>query len=553
MQNTHLIKSLPRAFFLATCLFIHGRGHAQESNPPAPTLNRSSESPESFLGPEPAPRQRQAFVYITSRSIDEPMFIKCTRTVGAKKKGAGGEDEFAAPETTQDNAEAREEQANREALAWAHQVQNGQVDLAVSFSLPLLRYNIENQSFITGCRAPVLDLRMHGYPDMSIGPYMLPGISSLSIHGFDIFESICIPADSAKTMASELSTVQATRAVFVFAKVRLRPNSAKRDLSPGDSQCYSADIREYKIGFMRNPTTYDPLGLTPAINAKYSPLLTAAPYRRTESERKFLAVTKDRAWFSKQGGMVFRESGLCFRALFVNYESPTRQKIDGLSGGLRFLWFIMNNKLFIYDTLRDDQYSNYSMLDVEYSVEGQVLRLNGVPYVEDTNIRYDGDKIINGGARTDVSKTEPKGHSDSTEPHGQVPADSGEPKTIEINVPCNVAWFDTGVTLHAGQVADFRAEGEVQIADPILSFLKVAVSPAGRPEVKTTKSIKPSIAPDLIAQSLVGRIGVDGTPFQVGGSASVQVDRDGKLYLAANCQAFKSNSGTWKVVLTVTH
>ncbi len=103
-------------------------------------------------------------------------------------------------------------------------------------------------------------------------------------------------------------------------------------------------------------------------------------------------------------------------------------------------------------------------------------------------------------------------------------------------------WFDTGVTIGAGELADFTVSGELTMPD-------------GR---KATADGLDRGWKDLLRQfplnqakvgALVGRVSDQGAsvPFSIGTSGQVTMPTTGKLYLSANLSSDLSATGEYKV------
>jgi hypothetical protein len=121
-------------------------------------------------------------------------------------------------------------------------------------------------------------------------------------------------------------------------------------------------------------------------------------------------------------------------------------------------------------------------------------------------------------------------------------------------VPGNQPWTDISLDLNQGDQVTITASGTIKIApeDP-------GKTPAGDPSCvgPTGRKIDPTagtwLTPGLTCWSLVGRIGEDGVPFQIGTSVSISVETAGRLYLGVNDEKgrFGNNSGSWAVDITI--
>ena len=128
-----------------------------------------------------------------------------------------------------------------------------------------------------------------------------------------------------------------------------------------------------------------------------------------------------------------------------------------------------------------------------------------------------------------------------------VPQGQGSPSSFQL--PASAGWYDTGISLSASQVVTIRASGSVSISvDNRPDRYK---TPEGDPNDTTSNPNYhlPFVAPGLVPWSLVGKIGDNGVPFQVGRRKTIQAQSSGKLYLSINDNNFDDNSGNWDVTV----
>jgi hypothetical protein len=114
----------------------------------------------------------------------------------------------------------------------------------------------------------------------------------------------------------------------------------------------------------------------------------------------------------------------------------------------------------------------------------------------------------------------------------------------DVPVPGNIMWSDTGIDVSIGELLSMSATGLTYACLPLGSGCPMP--PDGwAPGIPRAQSL----APSLVAYSLVGRIGVGGTPFFVGSSHAATATEGGRLYMTMNDEAsgFGDNSGTWLV------
>lgn len=128
-------------------------------------------------------------------------------------------------------------------------------------------------------------------------------------------------------------------------------------------------------------------------------------------------------------------------------------------------------------------------------------------------------------------------------------ANSGR-TALTIDLPVNQKWVDTGVDLRSGQVVVFTAEGQASLAS-IIPFMNMPSGPMGLDNFDTRQSTIKYIAPGLKACALVGKVGSDGEPFQIGTGYTMQNRIEGRLYLAPNNFKWTSSTGTWQVAISV--
>ncbi len=108
---------------------------------------------------------------------------------------------------------------------------------------------------------------------------------------------------------------------------------------------------------------------------------------------------------------------------------------------------------------------------------------------------------------------------------------------------------DTGITLEPGDRVTVHADGYVRDINGSCPICQ-ASGPDG--SAWTACSVLNGFpAPGHRCYSLVGKIGDDGQPFEVGSHKAFVADRAGVLYLGANAIHWKLNSGSWAVHLTV--
>jgi hypothetical protein len=135
-----------------------------------------------------------------------------------------------------------------------------------------------------------------------------------------------------------------------------------------------------------------------------------------------------------------------------------------------------------------------------------------------------------------------------------IPLADERPTPTAIFMPGNQPWTDTGLDLAVGSSVSITASGTIKIApeDPGKTPAgdSSCIGPTGR---KIDPTSETWLTPGLTCWSLVGRIGEDGVPFEIGTSLSFPVETAGRLYLGVNDEIgrFGNNSGSWMVDITV--
>jgi len=119
----------------------------------------------------------------------------------------------------------------------------------------------------------------------------------------------------------------------------------------------------------------------------------------------------------------------------------------------------------------------------------------------------------------------------------------------------NQAWTDTGFAVASGEELGITASGllDYNTNNTCSTFQACIVGPGGSdPGVPCTGN--PVVAPSLPCNSLIGKIGKDGTAFEVGASFGFgSVPTSGELYLGVNDGYFGDNTLGWTATLTTSH
>ena len=114
-----------------------------------------------------------------------------------------------------------------------------------------------------------------------------------------------------------------------------------------------------------------------------------------------------------------------------------------------------------------------------------------------------------------------------------------------VNVILTQAWTDTGLAVTPGQQLSITATGTMNYwTGGCPSTQNCNVSPAG---LGGCASPSDSPGPGLPCNSLIGRFGANGTPFEVGTSLQITVPAgaSGDLFLGVDDNNFGDNTGSW--------
>jgi hypothetical protein len=126
----------------------------------------------------------------------------------------------------------------------------------------------------------------------------------------------------------------------------------------------------------------------------------------------------------------------------------------------------------------------------------------------------------------------------SSIPTAAQPAPAGS-----IAVPANQQWTPTGIGVRKGEVINFQSSGQIQLS----SDSGDVSSPSGSTRQRKASG---SPLPNEFAGALIGKIGVNGQPFAIGGQTSLPMPAAGPLYLGINDDGMADNNGQFYVVIT---
>lgn len=145
----------------------------------------------------------------------------------------------------------------------------------------------------------------------------------------------------------------------------------------------------------------------------------------------------------------------------------------------------------------------------------------------------------------------------SAPPSGKCPSSAGggtggrtPPVNQQFTLPAATEWDGSGISVQSGETITISASGEVYIGDVSAGMPSVSnyQTPAGDPGFSTANLGGGTFAaPGLVPWSLVGRIGANGTPFEIGNGTTITASSSGELYLSVNDNVFGDDTGSWAI------
>lgn len=114
--------------------------------------------------------------------------------------------------------------------------------------------------------------------------------------------------------------------------------------------------------------------------------------------------------------------------------------------------------------------------------------------------------------------------------------------TQTVRVNSQVRWNDTGITVRAGDVITFSAQGQIQMSDNASDIATPAGANSGR---------RAPDAPILnqVAGALIAKIGDYSSPLFIGNRTSITAPVAGRLYLSVNDDHLGDNRGEFTVTV----
>lgn len=114
---------------------------------------------------------------------------------------------------------------------------------------------------------------------------------------------------------------------------------------------------------------------------------------------------------------------------------------------------------------------------------------------------------------------------------------------VELLLPSNQRWYDTGIDVGSGDIINYRANGTIRMS----TNGNDSASPSG---AWTGRHADNAPFRDRPAGALIGRIG-SGGPIFMGDSGRVNAASTGRLYLSVNDDYLQDNTGEYTVTVSV--
>jgi hypothetical protein len=193
-------------------------------------------------------------------------------------------------------------------------------------------------------------------------------------------------------------------------------------------------------------------------------------------------------------------------------------------------------------------------LEKNYGVTNAVLGLDTVKFIADPK---GGAQAVLCDVVQPLLKPSPSPTPGSGGGGGGGAGGGGTPTSTTVTVDLTQPWAtDTLLSVSAGQQVSITASGTIKWGGNASDPGGGTATPDGFPWsacVDFNNTIAQFTAPNLACWSLIGKIGVNGTPFEVGSSLNnYTVPTSGELYLGINDDVYTDNSGSWTANITVT-
>jgi hypothetical protein len=129
---------------------------------------------------------------------------------------------------------------------------------------------------------------------------------------------------------------------------------------------------------------------------------------------------------------------------------------------------------------------------------------------------------------------------------GSTPSTPGK-----VSVVSTQPWNDTGLTVTAGETLTVASSGSINVGLCGSTSATCLTTPNGTAWAVCAHDLPPPFtAPGLACWSLIGKVGTNGTPFQLGTSLTFTAPASGELFVGINDNYYPDNIGSWDVTVT---
>ena len=110
-----------------------------------------------------------------------------------------------------------------------------------------------------------------------------------------------------------------------------------------------------------------------------------------------------------------------------------------------------------------------------------------------------------------------------------------EARATPVRVPADVEWVDSGIDVLVGEILTLKAKG-IAITGPLSEYPDAKSGPGGQITTCYDYALpgKVCMLDGAPFGALIGKIGLGGSPFLIGGAADFTAGANGWLYLAVN-------------------
>ena len=175
------------------------------------------------------------------------------------------------------------------------------------------------------------------------------------------------------------------------------------------------------------------------------------------------------------------------------------------------------------------------------SFTGQLVDISGTP-MQLVFSTGQGERRVSASTIGRVYLARPDNMPAAGAATAQTEMPAGPTRGVSIDVPANVLWTDSGITVRQGDRVSFRASGEIRLS-------RDSGDVAGPAGSAMQRYARRAPIPRVLAGALIGRVG-SSAPFGIGDqTAPLQMPAFGALFLGVNDDDLRDNTGQFTVVI----